>query len=669
MFPVLIFISGFLLYSQTLTYNYVLDDVLVITGNKFTKKGIAGIPDIVTSDLFIGAYGEALSLSGGRYRPLSMTTFAIEYELFGLNPLVGHLVNTLLYALTCLLIYLFLLRTTGVLFIAASASLLFAAHPVHTEVVANIKSRDEIFSLLFILPVLMNCHKLSLKNILLNSLLFFLALLSKENAITALAVIPLTLWLYRESSLSRIIFLTIPYAVMALIYLALRAAFAGMVGDRETADIMDNPFINASVTEKISTLILIAGYYIKLLFIPWPLSYDYSYNEIPLAGWTGWKVWASLLTFTLSITFSLKMITRHFSTVKSGAVPQTKSQVPSPKFQVPNSKSQVPGKIAQPMVASIIKDKDKKVAKNLKRHLSPRFYSPGKTDITVTFGIMFYIITYSIVSNVVFNIGTNLGERFAYTPSLGFCIAMAGLLAKILRVDPQSSFRVSLSWIAGLIIVPGIFSVLTIKRNPVWKSNFTLYSTDVNHAPNSARTHLYYGIELIGRHEKEKDVRMIREAIEEIKRSAEICPSFHHAWYNLGIAYQSANAHDSAIAAFNRVLKLQPLHIKSHYCLGISYGKGKGDLDRAVYYFEKAWSFQYRDAEIFDNLGIAYAMKGETQKAIGIFNEGLKKFPSHASLYLNLATVYANNGDMKTAEPLFQKAYALDPALKKTAGK
>ena len=56
----------FALYGNTLTHDYALDDHIVITGNNFTKKGFAGIKDIMTHDAFVGAYREALELSGGR---------------------------------------------------------------------------------------------------------------------------------------------------------------------------------------------------------------------------------------------------------------------------------------------------------------------------------------------------------------------------------------------------------------------------------------------------------------------------------------------------------------------------------------------------------------------------------------------------------------------------
>jgi len=79
------------LYAYTITFDYVLDDQIVLTNNNFTKKGFDGIHDIMTKESFVGRFGEQKNLVvGARYRPLSIVTFAIEYQFFGLNPKVSH---------------------------------------------------------------------------------------------------------------------------------------------------------------------------------------------------------------------------------------------------------------------------------------------------------------------------------------------------------------------------------------------------------------------------------------------------------------------------------------------------------------------------------------------------------------------------------------------------
>ena len=152
----LIVFFAFLLYGNTILNNYVLDDEYVITGNRFTQKGIEGLRDIFSYDSFKGYKENIFQVSGGRYRPFSIATFAVEHQLFGNNPHISHFINVLLFSLTCCLIY-YILSKLMVKFPADKwykslpfiATILFVAHPVHTETVAYIKSRDEIFSFLF----------------------------------------------------------------------------------------------------------------------------------------------------------------------------------------------------------------------------------------------------------------------------------------------------------------------------------------------------------------------------------------------------------------------------------------------------------------------------------------------------------------------------------------
>ena len=151
------------LYFKCISFGYVLDDKIVITDNSYTKKGFEGIWDHLSSESFEGYFGEQKNLlQGGRYRPLSLITFAIEYELWGLNPALSHLINILFYAFCGFMAFITLRRLFGektfskkVLFaLSFISALLFIVHPIHTEAVANIKGRDELMAFFFSMAAL-----------------------------------------------------------------------------------------------------------------------------------------------------------------------------------------------------------------------------------------------------------------------------------------------------------------------------------------------------------------------------------------------------------------------------------------------------------------------------------------------------------------------------------
>ena len=144
---------AFMLYAQSISFNYTQDDPYILKENSLTRQGIKAIPMILTTDYWYGIIDK--SFRGPVYRPIPLILFAIEWQSFPDNPSIYHFINVLLFSLTCWLMFLLL----SALFEKQSliyqvvfpfvCSLLFAAHPIHTEVVDSIKSADELLCFLF----------------------------------------------------------------------------------------------------------------------------------------------------------------------------------------------------------------------------------------------------------------------------------------------------------------------------------------------------------------------------------------------------------------------------------------------------------------------------------------------------------------------------------------
>ena len=193
----IIFSLAFLLYSNTLSFDYAWDDSIVITENAIVKKGLSGIPQ-----LFIKSNSDYKSDKYG-YRPITLTSFAIERQFFGDNANMSHFFNVLYFALLSVLMFnvLHKIFSSYSNLLPFIATLIFVVHPIHCEVVANIKSRDEIFAFLFSLLSLNSMVNYDstrqIKQLLYSVLFFVLAFLSKESAIVFLVIMPLTL-LYKH---------------------------------------------------------------------------------------------------------------------------------------------------------------------------------------------------------------------------------------------------------------------------------------------------------------------------------------------------------------------------------------------------------------------------------------------------------------------------------------
>ncbi|MEY4928005.1 MAG: hypothetical protein RI894_2441, partial [Bacteroidota bacterium] len=399
----IVFVFGCLLYVNTLGYDHAVDDAIVITDNMHTQQGIAGIGGILGKDTFHGFFRDDKKLvEGGRYRPLSLVLFAIEMQLAGKemkdkngntmkSPMsgdvmkgiaaIGHFGNMMLYGFTGILLYMLLLLlfqrntaedsaiTTRAELIALLGSMIFLAHPVHTEAVANIKGCDEILSLLGSLGALWLTLKSFYKNdfikLLLSGLVFFLGLMAKENAITFLAIVPLAFYFFSNATPAQIVKQTAPLFVGAVAFMVMRTMAIGNQFGATPMELMNNPFVvlgedrlyhAASFSEKYGTIVYTLGEYLKLLFYPATLTHDYYPRHIELMDFSNSKVLIAAAMYISLIAYAI------YGTLKK-----------------------------QPLA----------------------------------FAVLFYLLSLSIVSNIVFPVGTNMAERFLYMPSVGFALALS----------------------------------------------------------------------------------------------------------------------------------------------------------------------------------------------------------------------------------------------------
>jgi len=335
---ILLFLLGFVLFANTIPFEHALDDKLAITHNQFTKKGIKGIPDICSNDLLVGFYGKKRNLlAGSRYRPLSLVTFAIEWSLFGPSPGIkdpvliesklatlahlSHFINSLLYGLTGIVLFLVLMQLfpdekdkAWYFSVPFIASVLYLTHPLHTEVVANIKSRDELMSVLGALATLFYTMKYlatkNNKNLWFAAILFILSLFAKETAITFLGIIPLAIYFFTKHSIKENLIACLPLGFAAIIYVSIRYAVVGSSQLHPVPELLNDPYLYATTSEKIATIFYTMGIYLKLLLFPHPLTHDYypwhpvlhgsfTWGHFPYLNWSSPAVVISFLLYLI----------------------------------------------------------------------------------------------------------------------------------------------------------------------------------------------------------------------------------------------------------------------------------------------------------------------------------------------------------------------------------
>lgn len=201
-FPSVCFLLPFLLYLNSIPNQYNLDDELVTRNHPLTSRGISAIPDIFTSPYYKDDQGYSYG-----YRPVALASFAIEHSLFGETPHMSHAINVLLYAILVVVLFFCLTQLLqGHNFVLPFvAAVLFACHPLHTEVVCSIKNRDEILALLFgllaLFAAIKHINKKQIGFFVLSVVSFALAVFSKQSILSFAVLIPVALMLFKNAGL------------------------------------------------------------------------------------------------------------------------------------------------------------------------------------------------------------------------------------------------------------------------------------------------------------------------------------------------------------------------------------------------------------------------------------------------------------------------------------
>ncbi len=493
----LVFFLGFVAFASTLGFGFTYDDHMIVEENRLIRD-LDQAAVIFDSPYWVSflSVGVGIDEAFGLYRPLTILSFAIDYAAFGIDPFFFHLMNVVLHGIVSVLVWnlmgcpAFGFRRNVALLIG----ILFALHPVHTEVVAGVVGRAEILSALFGLLCLRFRLGASEGNpwrrwvfSVFSLGFFFLALLSKENAV-AVPLALLSIEVLRAGGVRRIRARWIEHllyygAITGLFFVfwfLLRYPVTGQVTTVQ-ASLLDNviphlPFVAGILT---SLGCLFRAFF--LCFVPIGLSADYSYPQIEGPSWQSLDLWG-LLVLGLGIFIFRKHLLR-----TGGA--------------------------------------------------SRRWILPG---------VGLFFAFYFPVSNLVLRIGTVFAERLLYLPSLGACILVAGWFLAGTR--PRSrTLRVGM-----MVLLLGAFAFGTALRNGVWRDDATLYSSLVKTAPRSARSHFIYGQHLV------REGGRRQEAVRELEKALSLYGDYDHAREALGSLLASMGKVTEALGYYQALVEKHP---------------------------------------------------------------------------------------------------------------
>ena len=559
-------VFAFVLYGNTISNNYSFDDIYV-TNNPEVKKGFDAFPGLFTS-LYANMYEDGKPLKFG-YRPIVKATFAIEYGLFGSNPHMSHLINILLYALTGIILFLLLKKLFHKfhIFFPIITTMIFMAHPTHTEIVASLKNRDEILAFLGVISTLfLFVNYIETKKfyyIVLGLLVYSLAYLSKPTVLVFVFVYPLVLYFFTNAKTKHIVLITISVLVVAWLTKTIPRFY--IESAQRPVLYIENPLLyDGTFMTKITTGLYILMFYVKQMIFPVSMKFYYGYNTIPIVNWSNFQVIFSVVLHSALFIFAiLKIRKKHILSFG----------------------------ILYYLITIFIFSNLLKPAMGI---VADRFtYYPS-----LGFAV---IITFLVF------------KMFKANPN------------NLVLFQEQKSGIIA---IVILLMIP--YFAKTIDRNKDWDTQMTLMEADIGGLENSAKANFIYAGSLKSQvfatfkqgAPYEKNKAKIDLAFKHLKIATDIYPDFYQAWnmkgqmylflfeeykkamfnfekaknindeyapayFNMAFTYHKTNRIDLALKYYNKTIELNPDNYQAYKNISDIY-KEKGDMRKNDYYMEKA---------------------------------------------------------------------------------
>jgi len=605
---IILAVLSFLLYTNTIGNEYALDDGIVIIKNDYVQQGFKGIGKILSTDAYDSYYKQMNAgqmLAGGRYRPLSIVVFAMEQSFVAdsaqlkdemaqhKNPAhsmfvvssatywhIKHFINVLFYVACILSIFYFLSnflfkKLSGGEDMAFIATALFAIHPLHTEVVANVKSLDEIISLLCIMGTFIFSLKYLEtkvnKHLFLGMLLFLCSLLAKEYAVMLIFLLPLAFYLLTDKKPTEAIMSSIPYFVVFGIYMLMRIGSVGMPKNVPGGEILNNPYMLATHAQKMATEWYVLGKYLGMMFFPYPLASDYSYNTIPYQSFSSPAVLLTILLYVGMVVWGIKLTKE--KNILAFAI----------FFYLLNLA----------MVSNFLVDIGATMGERLAFHSTLGFV------IVITYGL-FYLI-----------------RKMDFMTKRN---AIGTVMALLLVLCTAECIPRNVEWKNDVSLF--ITDVKTVPNSTMVLGNA------------GAR---YIDLAEKSKDQKQSDM-YVRQAMQCLIKSITLDKEYVTSYLNLGVAYYKINEPDSALLCWNQAKQLYPSHptLKMYFPLlgpsymykGIAMGK-VGNMVGAVQEMKKGLAFTPNNPDIWYNIGGVYFTIHQYDSARMAWNKTLQLKPDY----------------------------------------
>ena len=538
------------------------DDPAYVTENRHILTGITG------DNLAWAFRADAVT---GNWHPLTWLSLMLDASLFRKWAGGYHLVNVGLHVGNTLLLFAFLVVTTGLIWRAGFVAALFALHPLHVESVAWISERKDVLSTLFLMLTLLAyaryARKPDLKRYAAVLVGFAAGLMSKPMLVsTPFLLLLLDWWPLRRVrgtaedrspfprfAVKRLLLEKLPLAVLAAASGIITIGAQGAGGTVTSSEVI--PFAG-----RVGNAIMSYGLYIAKTLVPTGLACYYPHPSF----WPWWQP-ALVLTALVVTTVWVLMYAR--------ALPY------------------------------------------------------------VVVGWAWYVVSLVPVIGLV-QVGLQArADRYSYIPLIGiFIVASYGIPHLLLDRGKRNSIRVCVVSFCGTVLLTAL-GVASSRQASTWKDSVSLYARALAATHESWFAHNGMGVML--RREAERladsgDTRAAadkyREAMQHFQETIRLLPQYADAHNSLAVCLSALGSHNEALAELVKAISLEPRHARAQNNLGNELLR-RGQAADAIEHYREAIRIDPDSAGTHYNLGMALTAQKQLAEAEAEYRRALSLSP------------------------------------------
>lgn len=537
---------------------------------------------------------------GGLYRPLKSVLITVTYRIWNLNKFGYHLNGFLLHFFCTILV----LSISSILFkkksIAFLTAIIFAVHPIHTERVTGVTASFDLLGIVFYLLSFFLYLKFrernNIKYFYYSLLVFLLALLSSEEAIS----LPFVVLLYEivfnynnikeifnKSSIKQLCKKSGIYFFILISYLIVRFLVLGHVARRAA-------YVTGDFYSTMLTMSRVIIKYIGLLIFPINLSLN---DTIPYStSIFDFRVILSLIIIFFVLFYGFKEFFKH--KLVSFAVFWFFIAL-MPFYNV------VPIRVLH----------------------QERYLYLASFSICTIFSLLFFrlkkirrwlAIIFIVFLILFFSVGTMKRNNDWRNEEI--------LWKKTIETSPNFS------------IAYNNLGMLYLNQNRN-KEALNLFVKAIELKEDYAIAYNNLGMIYLGEDNYGEALKMFMKAIE-------LESNYPVPYNNIGIIYKKMGNYSLAVKYYKKAISLKSDYYEAHYNLGTLYNELE-EYDKAILEFIKAIRVRPTYAKAHNNLGISLMNIGDIDEAISEFDKALSLNPDYKEAQNNLEFAYKLRKDLK----------------------